>query len=251
MYSTVRTPNWIFAKDGDYAAFERVLCETLARKPMRDLGYRLIPDRWQMVLWPEHKGDLGAFMQRLTTTHVRRWHLQRKTVGCGHLYQGTYKSFPIEAERGRPDGLGLCGAKCLACGTGRACGGFALVEPVALAASGGNGGRAAVGGLAGPAVAAMVVPGESTGREKRVGIAANGRATWSSLWKRGLASDDSTQARAGIDVWPTTPEETQVMGGSFPSSSLPAGKNSPRLALPSFLYSVPASPWLALWPSHA
>ena len=37
-------------------------------------------------------------MQRLTTTHVRRWHLHRKTVGCGHLYQGTYKSFPIEAD---------------------------------------------------------------------------------------------------------------------------------------------------------
>jgi putative transposase len=51
-----------------------------------------------MVLWPEHDGDLAAFMQRLTTTHVRRWHLHRKTVGCGHLYQGTYKSFPIEAD---------------------------------------------------------------------------------------------------------------------------------------------------------
>ena len=47
---------------------------------------------------PEHDGELGAFMQRLTTTHVRRWHLHRKTVGCGHLYQGTYKSFPIEAD---------------------------------------------------------------------------------------------------------------------------------------------------------
>jgi hypothetical protein len=24
-----------------------------------------------------------------TTTHVPRWHLQRRTVGSGHLYQGT------------------------------------------------------------------------------------------------------------------------------------------------------------------
>jgi putative transposase len=29
---------------------------------------------------------------------VRRWHLHRKTVGCRHLYQGTYKSFPIETD---------------------------------------------------------------------------------------------------------------------------------------------------------
>lgn len=88
----------IFTKDADYAAFERVMCETLARKPMRVLGYLIMPNHWHLVLWPKRDGELAAFMQRLTTTHVRRWHLHRKTVGCGHLYQGTYKSFPIEAD---------------------------------------------------------------------------------------------------------------------------------------------------------
>jgi putative transposase len=88
----------IFRKDADYAAFERVMQETLAKKPMRILGYLIMPNHWHLVLWPEHDGDLGAFMQRLTTTHVRRWHLQRHSVGCGHLYQGTYKSFPIETD---------------------------------------------------------------------------------------------------------------------------------------------------------
>ena len=88
----------IFSRDADYAAFERVMRETAARKPMRILGYLIMPNHWHLVLWPEHDGELGAFMQRLTTTHVRRWHLQRKSVGCGHLYQGTYKSFPIEAD---------------------------------------------------------------------------------------------------------------------------------------------------------
>ena len=88
----------IFAKDADYAAFERVMRETSARKPMRILGYLIMPNHWHLLLWPERDGELGAFMQRLTTTHVRRWHLHRRTVGCGHLYQGTYKSFPIEAD---------------------------------------------------------------------------------------------------------------------------------------------------------
>lgn len=36
--------------------------------------------------------------QRLTTTHVRRWHLHRHSVGLGHLYQGLYKSFPIQQD---------------------------------------------------------------------------------------------------------------------------------------------------------
>jgi putative transposase len=88
----------IFRKRADYAAFEQVMQETLTKTPMRILGYLIMPNHWHLVLWPEHDGDLGAFMQRLTTTHVRRWHLQRSTVGCGHLYQGTYKSFPIETD---------------------------------------------------------------------------------------------------------------------------------------------------------
>jgi putative transposase len=51
-----------------------------------------------MVLWPTQDEKLGSFVQRLTTTHVRRWHLHRRSVGSGHLYQGTYKSFPIEDD---------------------------------------------------------------------------------------------------------------------------------------------------------
>jgi putative transposase len=83
----------IFAEDADYAAFERVMQQTLAKKPMRILGYLIMPNHWHLVLWPERDGDLAQFMHRLTISHVRRWHLHRKTVGCGHLYQGTYKSF--------------------------------------------------------------------------------------------------------------------------------------------------------------
>ncbi len=39
---------------------------------MRVLGYLIMPNQWHLVLWPEHDGELGAFMQPLTTTHVRR-----------------------------------------------------------------------------------------------------------------------------------------------------------------------------------
>ena len=88
----------IFAGDADYAAFERVMVATLEKKPMRILGYLIMPNHWHLVLWPEHDGDLAQFMHRLTVSHVRRWHLHRKTVGCGHLYQGTYKSFPVESD---------------------------------------------------------------------------------------------------------------------------------------------------------
>jgi len=88
----------IFVENVDYDAFEKLMTDTIEQSFMRVLGYCLMPNHWHLVLWPVHDGDLGRFIQRLTTTHVRRWHLFRQTVGSGHLYQGTYKSFPIEDD---------------------------------------------------------------------------------------------------------------------------------------------------------
>jgi len=86
----------LFAKPADYDAFERAMAEAHAHVPMRLLAYCLMPNHWHLVLRPHHAGDLGRYMHRLTTTHVRRWHAHHHTQGGGHLYQGTYKSFPIQ-----------------------------------------------------------------------------------------------------------------------------------------------------------
>jgi putative transposase len=45
-----------------------------------------MPNHWHLVLWPEKDGELAAFMQRLTITHVTRWQKHRRKVGEGHLY---------------------------------------------------------------------------------------------------------------------------------------------------------------------
>ena len=88
----------VFFSDDDYLAFERVIAETLDKRPMRLLGYCLMPNHWHFVLWPENDGDLGRFMQRLTVTHVTRWQKNYNMVGYGHLYQGRFKSFPFETD---------------------------------------------------------------------------------------------------------------------------------------------------------
>jgi len=88
----------IFDDDGDYAAFERVLGESLTRVPVRLLAYCLMPNHWHLILWPSADGQLPAFMHWLTVTHVRRWHAHQHTEGAGHLYQGTYKSFPVQDD---------------------------------------------------------------------------------------------------------------------------------------------------------
>jgi len=88
----------LFRKDEDFEAFERGIEKTLATCPMRIVSYCLMPNHWHLLLWPEHEGDLAAFMQKLTITHVRNWQEHRRRVGYGHLYQGRYKSFPIETD---------------------------------------------------------------------------------------------------------------------------------------------------------
>jgi len=88
----------IFEKNLDYEAFMRVIGETAKLVPVDIFAYSIMPNHWHMVLRPTTDRELGNFVQRLTTTHVRRWHLHRNSVGSGHLYQGTYKSFPVQDD---------------------------------------------------------------------------------------------------------------------------------------------------------
>ena len=60
-------------------------------------AYALMPNHWHLLVWPASDGELAAFMQRLTVTHVRRWQQYRGYAGLGHVYQGRYKSFPWKA----------------------------------------------------------------------------------------------------------------------------------------------------------
>ena len=88
----------MFRDADDYAAFLRVLAETIERIPMRVCGYCLMPNHWHLALWPARDGDLSRFMQRLTITHVRRWVEHRHRVGLGPVYQGRFKSFPVQDD---------------------------------------------------------------------------------------------------------------------------------------------------------
>lgn len=83
----------IFKTDKDYQLFETVVEEAKDRAGMRILSYKIMPNHWHFVLYPEKDGDITKFMGWLTLTHTQRFHSNKKTVGQGHLYQGRYKSF--------------------------------------------------------------------------------------------------------------------------------------------------------------
>ena len=88
----------LFGDDGDYAAFVRVLARTVEATGMRVCAFCLMPNHWHLVLWPKGDGELARFMQKLTITHVRRWVEHRHRVGYGGVYQGRYKSFPLQDD---------------------------------------------------------------------------------------------------------------------------------------------------------
>ncbi|MFN6104372.1 MAG: transposase [Planctomycetaceae bacterium] len=88
----------IFEEEGDYLAFFRILAEARERVDMRVLAWCVMRNHWHLVLWPRQDGDLSEFTGWLTLTHTQRWHAHRGSAGSGHLYQGRFKSFPIQED---------------------------------------------------------------------------------------------------------------------------------------------------------
>jgi putative transposase len=89
----------LFSREADYQAFIRTLAQAARRIPgVRILAYCVMPNHFHLVLLPANDEDLSRFMGWLTMTHALRWRYARKLVGLGPLYQGRFKSFPIEAD---------------------------------------------------------------------------------------------------------------------------------------------------------
>ena len=89
----------IFHTPQEYAHFESLLLEGVELIGMRLLAYVIMPNHWHLVLFPQKDTDMSEFMRWVTTTHVRQRRAKTKTIGSGHLYQGTYKSFPVEDDK--------------------------------------------------------------------------------------------------------------------------------------------------------
>ena len=88
----------LFAGVRQYKQFEQVLAGAGERFRCRVLAYCLMPDHWHLLLWPRQDGELSEVLRWVTVTHVRRAHSQRGTIGAGSIYQGRFRSFPLQAD---------------------------------------------------------------------------------------------------------------------------------------------------------
>ncbi|HBG26155.1 MAG: hypothetical protein A2Y10_13415 [Planctomycetes bacterium GWF2_41_51] len=88
----------IFVDEKDYVCFEKLLKEAVEWFDMRVCTYCIMPNHWHLVLWPKEDDSLSKFVGWLTMTHTKRWHADHKTNGYGHVYQGRFKSFPVQDD---------------------------------------------------------------------------------------------------------------------------------------------------------
>ena len=88
----------LFRKEADYEAFERIMIEAQGLHPTRILAWCLMRNHWHFVVWPREDGEVTAYFRWLAHTHAMRWHVAHGTVGRGPLYQGRFKSFPVEED---------------------------------------------------------------------------------------------------------------------------------------------------------
>jgi putative transposase len=88
----------LFRKQEDYGAFEKILRQGWEEFGIGVMSFLVMPNHWHLVVRPHEDGALSAYMQWITVTHVRRWHAHHHTAGTGPIYQGRFKSFPIQED---------------------------------------------------------------------------------------------------------------------------------------------------------
>lgn len=86
----------VFHTDGDYRAFLELLAAANAKHPVKILAFCLMPNHFHLVLQPIRDASLSPFMHWWMTSHVRRYH--RYYHRHGHVWQGRFKSFPIQQD---------------------------------------------------------------------------------------------------------------------------------------------------------
>jgi len=88
----------MFEKPEDYDAFLAVVQETWQEVRLPIFAMVVMPNHWHFVVRPDSEDQVSTFFRRLAVTHTMRWHAHYRTGGTGHLYQGRFKSFPVESD---------------------------------------------------------------------------------------------------------------------------------------------------------
>jgi len=74
------------------------LSEGLDRYDVQLHAYQLMPNHWHLILRPGKDGEMSRLLRWVTATHTMRYHAHYHSSGQGHVYQGRFKSFPVQGD---------------------------------------------------------------------------------------------------------------------------------------------------------
>ena len=86
----------VFHSAEDYDTFVRLMGKASIHTRIRVVACCVMPNHFHLVLWPHDDGDMSRWMHYLMTSHVVLYH--KKYGTSGRIWQGRYKSFPVEQD---------------------------------------------------------------------------------------------------------------------------------------------------------
>ena len=88
----------IFWSHDDYQYFENLLFEKLQGEGVVCSAFVIMPNHWHLLLKTYEDGSLSRLMRQISQIHTQHFHIQRRNIGSGHLYQGRFKSHLIDSD---------------------------------------------------------------------------------------------------------------------------------------------------------
>jgi putative transposase len=86
----------VFHTGSEYSDFIGLLDEARTQYGVKLYAFCVLPNHFHMVLRTDCSRELSDLMQWWLTSHVRRHH--KRHGSSGHVWQGRYKSFPIQED---------------------------------------------------------------------------------------------------------------------------------------------------------
>lgn len=88
----------LFETDKDFDAFARILRESLYQSRVEILSYEVMRNHWHFVMTCDRIANLSTFMQRFEGRHANNWAGAHRARGRGYVYQGRFKSIPVQTS---------------------------------------------------------------------------------------------------------------------------------------------------------
>src|SRR5882762_3775423 len=86
----------LFRQREEFTLFLDLLAQSVAKFEVEIWGYCLMGNHWHLVASVKTMEELSGWMHWLSNRHVRVFHSRNRKLGGGHIYQGRFKSFPVQ-----------------------------------------------------------------------------------------------------------------------------------------------------------